>query len=431
MKKAFYHLLALSLCFALAFCAGCQEKYLASNTDASSKADTSLNADTSSDTDATTDKPRGEALTEEEKPFEDYIYKYGFYSFNDNDFPTLTFDKAMSLYGEKSINVIGDSISHGMQSGKMYNNSWTNLFKNSFNKQFGTNNFGYVSLLDSSGYGDTELHKIRGTHGTWYMTRHDVHTPGFCTYSSTDKAGYSLKIELDRKADGYDRHINGFYIYYIAGPNYGGFEVAVNGTTVHTELSHSELDYTARTKYIAIPDGLESFINITITKTDNKLVSICGIAYAESDSGVMINNYSHSGMTLCEINDDLLRKMCESNYVILALGYNDAGHSKDIADFREKLFVVSTACRETGATLICLDFMWPKGTNTGWVRDYKNEVFNCAQDAEGYYIDFTDLYKVDSDYLLADAAHPTPKGCKLIARKICYFFGIPYTSELG
>ncbi len=386
--------------------------------------------ETSSDTSSII--PCGEELTDDEKAFENFIYSdRGFYSLNDNDYPPLIFDKPMSIYGEKSINIIGDSISHGMQSGKIYNNSWTNLFKNSFNKQFSTNNFGYVSMLDSSGYGDTELHKVEAVNGSWSITRHVVYTPGYCLYSSNDKVGSTLSIKLDRKADGYDRHINGFYIYFTQGSSYGGFEVAVNGNTVHTELTSSELDYTARTKYIAVPDDLPSQIDITITKTDGKQLNICGIAYAESDGGVMINNYSLSGMTLCEIQDELLDRMCQSNYVILALGYNDAGSSQDLDVFASKLNVVSSACKKYGSTLIVLDFLWPKGSLTTWATNYKMNLFACAQSANGYYVDFTDMYKINAEYLLADAAHPTANGCRLIARKICYFFGIPFSSDLG
>ena len=144
----------------------------------------------------------------------------------------------------------------------------------------------------------------------------------------------------------------------------------------------------------------------------------------------MINNYSLSGMTLTELDDDLLRNLCKSNYVIFCLGYNDAGSSQDITIFKQKLKVVSDACNEYGSTLIIADYIWPKGSNTSWATKYKNELFNCAKNANGYYINFYDMYKINSEYLLSDAAHPTPAGHKLIARKFSYFFGVPFNSNL-
>ena len=58
-------------------------------------------------------------------------------------------------------------------------------------------------------------------------------------------------------------------------------------------------------------------------------------------------------------------------------------------------------------------------------------MFSAAQTAEGFYIDFTDLARTERDKVLADAAHPTPFGYKLVARKLCYFLGIPFSSDLG
>lgn len=409
-------ILSTALCLMLLFCVGCD------------------NGNSSSEDTSSTESliPTGEALSDSELAFEEFLYSDdGVYIFDNESTPTLVFNEAKSFYGEKSINIIGDSISHGMSYGNIYNNSWTILFKNSFNKYYGTNNFGYVSLLSESGYGDAELHKVSAKSGSWAITRHVVTTPGFCTYSSSDKSGSTMVIKVDRRTYGFDRYINGFYIYYVSGPSSGGFDVSVNGTKAATVTAGGDSNDAARTEYIAVPDGLKGKLEIEISKTDSKEVTIGGIAYAESDSGVMINNYSLSGMTLCEVDDSLLKKLCRSNYVILSLGYNDAGSSQDINTFISKLKVVSDACSEYGSTLIVTDFLWPKGTNTSWATKYKNELFNCAKNSGGYYIDFTDMYKTDSAYLLADTAHPTSAGFKLIARKLCYFFGIPFTSEVG
>jgi hypothetical protein len=48
----------------------------------------------------------------------------------------LNFDKGLDMFGEKSISIIGDSISQGKNTEKMYNDSWVSLFKNAINKKY-------------------------------------------------------------------------------------------------------------------------------------------------------------------------------------------------------------------------------------------------------------------------------------------------------
>lgn len=419
MNKIISTLMCLLLSLALVFVSGCGDNQTGAN---------SSNSEPTSDN---PERPRGEALAEEELPFERYIYETGFYSFNDNEFPTLEFSEGKSPYGEKSIHIIGDSISEGAQAKAIYNNGYPALLKNSLNKWYGTQNWGFVIPFKSNDLGDRELHAFSAEKGGWQRETHSPNTPGFVRYTSADKAGSTALIETDRRKDSYDRHINGFYIYYSSGSMAGGFDITVNGQKVHSVAAGGELSNWARTEYIAIPDGVKSNLEIRIIKTDDKAVSINGIAYAEQDEGLFIHNFACSGMTLCEVDNDLLREMCKANYVFLALGYNDVNLSK-VELYQNKLQVVIDACKESGATLVCLDFITPpQNASATWGDNIKNAMFSAAQTAKGYYIDFTYFAKVNRDFVLADAAHPTPKGYKLIARKLCYFLGIPFTSDLS
>ncbi|MBO7217295.1 MAG: SGNH/GDSL hydrolase family protein [Clostridia bacterium] len=418
MKKFISIFTCVFLCLTLLFLAGCGNNPTDTN---------SSNSDPAS---GNPGRPKGEALTEEELPFERYIYDTGFYSFNDNDFPTLEFGEGKSPYGEKSIHIIGDSISEGAQAKAIYNNGYPALLKNSLNKWYGTQNWGYVIPFNTNDNGDRELHTFSAETGGWMRETHSPNTPGFVRYTSADKAGSTALIETDRRKDSYDRHINGFYIYYSSGSTMGGFDITVNGQKVHSVAAGEELSNWARTEYIAIPSDVKDKLEIRIIKTDDKAVSINGIAYAEQDDGLFVHNFACSGMTLCEVENDLLREMCKANYVFLALGYNDVGKG-DVETYTRKLEVVTKACEETGATLVCFDFMWPMGENSSWGQNIKSALFSAAQAAKGYYIDFTYFAKIDRDYTLADSAHPTPKGYKLVARKLCYFLGIPFTSDLG
>lgn len=418
MKKFFSVSICLLLSLALIF-TGCGNN----TTDANSS-----NTDPSG---GNAERPKGEALLEDELPFERYIYETGFYSFNDNEFPTLEFGEGKNRFGEKSIHIIGDSISEGVQAKAIYNNGYPALLKNSLNKWYGTQNWGFVIPFKSNDLGDREIHAFSAEKGGWQRETHSPNTPGFVRYTSADKAGSTALIETDRRKDSYDRHINGFYIYYSSGSMSGGFDITVNGQKVHSVAAGGELSNWARTDYIAIPDGIKSKLEIRIIKTDDKAVSINGIAYAEQSNGLFVHNFACSGMTLCEVDNDLLREMCKANYVFFALGYNDVNLG-EVETYQNKLQIVIDACNESGATLVCLDFITPpQNASTTWGNDIKNAMYNAAQTAKGYYIDFTYFAKIDRDFVLADAAHPTPKGYKLIARKLCYFLGIPFTSDFS
>ena len=417
MKKLAYIVISLLLCLSLLLCTSCGKK-----------SDPAASSQPTEPEPIVDERPRGEALLEEELPYEKYIYETGFYSFNDNDFPTLDLSEPNGYYGDISINIIGDSISEGAQAKAIYNNGYPALFKNSLNKTIDSNNWGYVIPFNNNGYGDYEIHKFYAETGSWTRETHSPNTPGFVCYKSGSSAGSAAIIELDRRADGYDRHINGFYLYYSSGPTNGGFDVYVNDTKVYSVEGNGAVNLMARTGYIAIPDGVKNNIKIKVVKTDSSMVSINGICYAEKDGGVFVNTYACSGMTACEVNNSLLKDMCKANYVIFALGYNDVGKG-DVNTYTQKLKVVVDACKESGATLIFLDFLWPQKTAPSWGQNIRNVIFDAAKEAEGYYINFTDFYKIDPDYVLADTAHPTPKGYRLVARKLCYFFGIPFSSD--
>lgn len=424
MKRKILNLLSLFLCFSLLSLSSCKN---ADNDQAAPSTNTVKNEQTS-DTIS-----RGEALLSEEIPFEDAVYTTnGIYPFQNDPNPSLVFDKAMGLYGEKSINIIGDSISNGLSSGAIYNNSWVSLFKNSVNHYFNTYNWGYTTLANGSTTTTpicTELHTVEPESGSWSNLPGSSNTPGFQAWRSGSGTASTLKISLDRKKDSYDRHINGFYVYYAEAPASGAFTVTVNGKKVASIPRGTKVDNCARTPYIPIPEDAGRELEIRIVKSDANLVVITGVSYVEKQGGIVINNYSGASQKLCETNSNLLQNLCKANYVILALGYNDAESSQNINLFKAKLLDISTACLEYGTKLIVVDFMWDKVESESWANPYKAALFDCAASANGYYLDFSHLEDVDRNYLLADSVHPTSAGHKLIARRLCYFFGVPFTSN--
>ena len=379
-------------------------------------------APTSSEvTETAAEIPLGEALEDTEKPFESIIY-------SEDIVNSFGKEKHISMSKENAtINVLGDSISYGSNAGKVYNYSWTSLFKYSVNDSVGTNNHGFASLLDHNPgvFVNEEIHTITAESGTWNFERPLSYVPGFCTYYSPSGTGSTLLFNIDRRADGFKRAINGFYIHYLQLPSAGSFDITINGKKITTINTAGDTDYFAKTAFIQIPDGLDSKLEIRIAKKDAGLVAISGISYAESDSGTTLNNYSLPSLALSDIDDDTLKGLCKSDYLILSLGFNDAINNRKLDEFKKKLAVISAACRENGTVLVVADFIWQEDK-----EDYSIALSDAAAVADGYYIDLRPLANISGTEFLTDHAHPDIFGHRAIARAISYFFSVPFCSEV-
>ncbi|MDD6160537.1 MAG: SGNH/GDSL hydrolase family protein, partial [Oscillospiraceae bacterium] len=71
-------------------------------------------------------------------------------------FRVFDFTEGKDLYGDRSISIIGDSITQGRIAPLHYDQSWVALFKKALSKKYGTHNMGYVSLLDRVGMEEGE-----------------------------------------------------------------------------------------------------------------------------------------------------------------------------------------------------------------------------------------------------------------------------------
>ena len=73
------------------------------------------------------------------------------------------FNKGRDAYGGKSINILGDSISHGANAPNIPDHSYVGLLKKAVAKKFGVYNYGFTSLLCTFDNPDgtyQELHTI-------------------------------------------------------------------------------------------------------------------------------------------------------------------------------------------------------------------------------------------------------------------------------
>lgn len=360
----------------------------------------------------------------------------------------LNFDRPRGLFGEISINIIGDSISQGLNSEKLYENSWAARFKKAVGDRFGAYNMGYTSLNCediSSGHINREIHTVAVKSGTWNKFSHGdcKTTPGNFRYESpvNSELGSTLRISLDRNKDGIDRHINGFFIYYTAGADCGVFEVNINGNTAAEIDCFSEsFNECARSRFIALPADCGNEVVIDIVKKEtHKKVSVNGISYIDKPNTVTVNNYSLSAIKLNDYDDCLLKKLCQANIVIFTLGTNDVYGKVKPNLFARKLDIVKKACKENGSILIVGDVIWPREYDAGFGSRYKSALKECAAESNGYYIDFCTLYEKNPSAFLSDNlsgqkdenglypkddAHPSIEGHRLIAEMLCDFLGL-------
>lgn len=353
--------------------------------------------------------------------------------FSDQPFAVFDFSEGKDMYGDKAINIIGDSISQGLNSVEFYDNSWASLFKEVLAKKYGTHNIGYVSLLDRTeeAVSCRELHTVSFPNGDWEKYYVSGNTPGGFAYAAHQQ-GSILRIELNRKEGGKDRHINGFYVYYREGPYRGAFTVQVNGQELAViDANRPEENNCARSSYIALPENCPDDVQIDLIAGDctDKSVIISGISYIDDPNDLIVNNYSLSGIQLVDIEDTALQNMCKANVVILTLGTNDAGMGADIGIFNSKLERVKLACQENGSLLIVGNMIWDRADDPNYASVYKTSLRNAADAVGGYYLDLNFARIRSEEFLEASRpwdVHPTVVGHELIAQVLCQ-----YLEELG
>ena len=349
-------------------------------------------------------------------------------SFSDAPFAVFDFSEGKDMYGDKTINIIGDSISQGLNSDLFYDNSWVSLFKEVIAKKYGTHNIGFVSLLDRTNEAvpGREMHTLSFPNGEWECYFVSGNTPGGISYA-THQQGSILRIDVNRQEGGKDRHINGFYIYYPEGPYRSTFTVQVNGQELAVIDANRNMENgCARSAYIPLPENCPDDVQIDLIAGDctDKSVIISGISYIDDPDDLIVNNYSLSGIQLVNYDDMTLQNMCKANVVILTLGTNDAGLGADIGLFNSKLERVKYACQENGSLLIVGNMIWDRADDPDYASDYKNALRNTADATGGYYLDMN-FARIRSEEFLEVSrpwdVHPTVIGHKLIAQVLCEY----------
>ena len=305
-------------------------------------------------------------------------------------------------YGMRGVNIIGDSISHGANAPKIPEQSYVGLFKKAADAEWQGGNYGFVSLLaaiDNASGVYKEIHTISRS-GSWQTLQTGDFLGAYAMRSA--KQGDTLYIK-PKTAFRYAA------VFYEASPAGGRFEILVNGKSAGiVDTKAPARDTAARTGLF--PLNATAKADIQVVSAGGGTVTVTGVGYYNSRNGVVVNNYSRSGLQLVQIEDDTLRMMCRASVVVFAMGHNDMWQDGIDAAFAHKIYVVMQAVKDSKARLIVSDFTWgdPKG------RTVRKELKRLADACGGVYHD----YAAEMSHQIQDGSHPYPSGHRILANAL-------------
>lgn len=329
-----------------------------------------------------------------------------------------------AVHDEKSLSVIGDSISQGANAYDITNNSWTGILRKFTQNEYESDSHGFVNAYDKTGSGALlaqDFHLITSKVGFDFIA--DGEYIGAHRLES-NVAGSTITYQINKL-------MKNVRVYYAQQSSGGDIKVTVNGVDKLTFSANGVEGKFKRTAAIDISAELLP-INITITHVNGAKAILTGMGYYDNVDDVMFNNFGRSGLRLVQVSDDAMNKMCETKLSFFALGHNDDGVSASITDFNSKLAVATAAYNSKNAVVIVLDFIWKTSAN-----QYKQALQNFANGLNnGFYVNcVTDVFNAtsSSDMLtkgyLSDSSHPTPLGHKLIAEYIAKILGFTVASK--
>ncbi len=372
-------------------------------------------------------------------------------------------------WGEKSIAVLGDSISFGAGAADpLPQNSYISYVKRAVQAANGGNmNYGFASAYPTVWVGTNqhEIHKwpVRSENAdgtTQWTCDGDEDGKRLISVGMTSVTPWSTITYTLRST--YVNNYDYFCVYYHAVDNGGMFCIAngaggevadVNGSKLYVTTATSN-ERTKRTAFYRLSDcpkdanGLPQ-ITICHDGTTNP-VTITGIGYYKDISGdaVTFNSYTRGGISLVNMSDMVLSQVAASDTLILGLGFNDAlfnYNRVNNGEFADRIDYLINAVNENGTQLIVNDYCWD---NPAYIEKYyadqstrdlveqtrlyvKSELQRLARETGGVYIDQPALLgqaiNDDLNSEGADGIHPTSAGHRMMAKQVVAAMGLEWT----
>lgn len=384
--------------------------------------------------------------------------------------PNYAAPQKLDHWGDRSITLLGDSISFGVGStGSITEYSYVGLVKKAYAAaNNGNMNYGFTSAYATSwqpGNRSDELHnwpERTETNGeTDWVCDGDEDGNRLCSVAMTAKKPWAvLTYELRPE---YKDDYNYFCIYYQAKKDAGNFVVA-DGASGEVADIHGNKNYivasdnttattneTRRTAFYRLsdcPDGKIRICSGALT-SENTPISITGIGYYKdiSTETVTFNSYTRGGIALSNMSDKVLDIVSSSETLIVALGFNDVHYNYEKVQngtFKERVDYLIEQCKKNGTNVIVNDYVWFNTslyqdtwgwddarleTFRGWHTYTKDQLKRLARETGGIYID--QQKEIGSDKILADLnsskadqIHPSNAGHAMIAENVIEALGL-------
>ncbi len=363
-------------------------------------------------------------------------------------------------WGEKSVALLGDSISFGAGcEGNIADNSYAGIVKKAVNAKNGSPNYGFMPAYTTNWSPRSEEvcawptmtggPGVTGNAQGWTETDSGDRLMYFGLTAYKQYAGLTYTLR-----SGYDFEY--FCVYYQTGPGYGTFvlsnvvdglgydQATIDGTVVYD--CENTVCETKRTGFYRVSD-FPNGMTIAITSADNSPVTINGLGFYNDISGnyVTFNKYTRGGAMLTPLSDTVLSQAASAGTLILGLGYNDAfwgnayGYTKE--DFSNRIDYLIAACNQNGTKVIVNDYLWSNYNTLPTYQGYSaalkadvdekfaffhEELKRFAAETNGIYINQEARWGEQiMTYVNAnDGVHPLNGGHALMAQTILEAMGL-------
>ena len=348
---------------------------------------------------------------------------------NNINYPAFNLKRKLKVdakYGQKRINVLGDSISHGANAPDIPNDAWTGIMRKFLQYEYSTKNYGFVNF-------NSAISNSQGTYydaiditpsGTWTKAIYGG-ALGAYRYSSSE-LGAKLAINIKKECKRIQFHFERYASYDSA------IAVKINGTQVMTFNTGGTDDTSMVTNTLDVSSYVFPLV-VEVEKLDAVYTTLTGISLYDDINDIVFNNYSRSGLKLVDLTDSILTNICDSNILFFALGHNDRYGGGSLTTFINKINLIRDTINANEAFLIVMDFLWYEPASESFRKEIKrlsDEVPNSVYIPYPDYLwDSTQSTKWIAEGFLSDSSHPSVMGHQMIAESAAKKMQLGITSK--